>query len=96
MDCKHSVLCLFDKPPVQTDIQRNTVVDYYPVSTLSGGGPIEFHIPGNTEEYIDLNDTQLYVKLKVTRADGKAVESSNKVGLNNLPLPRSSKMLRSQ
>lgn len=86
MECVHSALCIFDKPSVQTDIQRNNVVDYYPISSISGSGPIEFHVPGNSEEYIDLNDTKLYVKFKVTRADGKNIEAADKVGLNNLPI----------
>ena len=86
MECKHSALCIFDKPAVQTDIQRNNVVDYYPISSIAGGGPIEFHFPGNSEEYIDLNDTKLYLKFKVTRADGKDIEAADKVGLNNLPI----------
>ena len=86
MECVHSALCIFDKPAVQTDIQRNNVVDYYPVSSITGDGPIEFHIPGNSEEYIDLNDTTLYVKFKVTRKDGKNIETADKVGLNNLSI----------
>ena len=86
MECKHSALCIFDKPAVQTDIQRNNVVDYYPISSITGGGPIEFHIPGNSEEYIDLNDTKLYLKLKVTQADGSNITAADKVGLNNLPI----------
>ena len=86
MDCKHSSLCVFDKPAVQTDILRNNVVDYYPVSNLSSGGPIEFHIPGNSEEYIDLNDISLYCKLKLLKSDGSSIEDKDKVALNNLPI----------
>lgn len=86
MDCKHSSLCIFDKQSVQTDIQRNNVVDYYPVSSLSSGGPIEFHIPGSSEEYIDLNDTTVYLKLRIIRGDGKAIDATDRVALNNLPI----------
>ena len=69
-----------------TDIQKNQVVDYYPVSSVTAGAPIEFHIPGNTEDYIDVNDISLYLKLKVTKADGTDIEATDKVGLNNLPI----------
>lgn len=86
MEVKNSALCLFDEPAVQTDIKHNVTVDYYPLTTVSSGGPIEFSIPGSAEEYIDVNDIQLYVRAKVTRADGKDIDKVDVVGLNNLPI----------
>ena len=70
MEVKNSSLCLFDKPPVQTDFISNQTVDYYPLTDPSSGGPIEFVIPGSKTEYIDLNDIQLYITAKVIGADG--------------------------
>jgi len=85
MEVKNSSLCLFDKPPVQTDIISNQTVDYYPLTDPSSGGPIEFIIPGSKTEYIDLNDIQLYITAKVMNADGTKIDSAaDKVGLNNL------------
>jgi len=86
MECRSSSLCIFDKPPVQTDYQKSMTIEYYPISTLQSGGPIEFHIPGNTEDYIDVNDISLYVKFKVLKSDGKAITDKEKVGLINLPI----------
>ena len=87
MEVKNSALCLFDKPSVQTDFIRNQTVDYYPLTNVESGGPIEFTIPGSSEEYIDVNDIQLYILAKIVRADGKPIESTtDKVGLNNLPI----------
>ena len=86
MECKQSALCIFDQPSVQTDIQRYYVVDYYPVSSVAFGAPIEFHIPGNTEDYIDLNDISLYLKLKVTKPDGTDIKAADEVALTNLPI----------
>ena len=87
MECKDSSLCLFDRPGTLTDIQRSYTVDYYPVSSVTASGPIEFYIPGNSEDYIDLNDIKLFVKLKVTKADGKAIDQTkDKVALNNLAI----------
>ena len=86
MECKSSSLCIFDKPGTSTDIQRSYVVDYYPVSSVSSNGPIEFYIPGNAEDYIDVNDIKVYIKLKVTKGNGKDVEATDEVGLNNLPI----------
>ena len=34
---------------------------------------IEFHIQGNADYYLDLANTLLYVKAKITRADGTAL-----------------------
>ena len=86
MDVKNSVLCIFDKPAVQTDIQQNHTTDYYPVSNISSGGPIEFHVPGSTEEYIDVNDIQLYILANITKADGTDIDAADNVGLANLPI----------
>ena len=87
MDCKTSALCLFDEQDVQTDIVGTSVVDYYPLTSLSAGGPIEFHIPGSTDEYIDLNDCQLLVHVKITKKDGTAIDNTkDKVCLVNQPI----------
>lgn len=87
MEVKNSALCVFDQPPVQTDFIRNQTVDYYPLTNVASGGPIEFTIPGSSEEYIDVNDIQLYLVAKITKADGSNIDTSTDlVGLNNLPI----------
>ena len=87
MEVKNSSLCVFDKPAIQTDFIRNQVVDYYPLTNVASGGPIEFTIPGSSEEYIDVNDIQIYILAKITKADGSNIDSAaDKVGLNNLPI----------
>ena len=86
MEVKNTALCIFDQPGVQTDVVKNTVCDYYPLSSVTTGGPIEFHVPGSSEEYVDVNDIALYIRAQVTKADGKAIDAADKVGLNNLPI----------
>ena len=86
MEVKNSSLCLFDKPAVQTDFIKNQTVDYYPLSNVASGGPIEFTIPGSSEEYIDVNDIQIYILAKILKADGTVIDTDDKVGLNNLPI----------
>lgn len=87
MDCKSSSLCIFDKPGVLTDIQRSYVVDYYPVNTLSSLAPIEFLIPGSTEDYIDVGSTSLYVRFKIVHEDGSKIDQTKEfVGVNNLAI----------
>ena len=87
MEVKNSSLCLFDKPAVQTDFIDNTVSDYYPLSNVSAGGPFEFVIPGSADQYIDVNNIQIYILAKVLKADGSKIDTAtDKVGLNNLPI----------
>ena len=87
MNCKTSSLCIFDQPGVLTDVHQNYTVDYYPVSSITSTAPIEFHIPGNAEDYIDVNDIKLYVKLKVTHADGSNIKQADDiVAINNLAI----------
>ena len=87
MECKNSALLIFDKPGVLTDVQRSRFVDYYPVSSPSSGGPIEFVIGKSSEEYINLSNTSLYVSFKVVHEDGTAVvQADDVVGLNNLSI----------
>ena len=87
MDCKNSALCIFDKKGILSDIQRSYVVDHYPVSTLSSDGPIEFSIPGSSEDYINVGNTKLYVRFKVVHADGSDLDQTTDiVGLNNLAI----------
>ena len=87
MECKNSALCIFDKSPTQTDIIKSYVSDYFPVTSIATGGPIEFHIPGNTEDYVDVNDIYLHVKFKVQKSDGSAIDvAAGKLSLTNLPI----------
>lgn len=86
MEVKNSNLCIFDKQPVQTDILRTTTAEYFPVTSLDSGGPIEFVIPGNGSDYIDCSKIFLEVHIKVTKGAGSVIEATDKVGLNNLAI----------
>ncbi|KAJ8048765.1 hypothetical protein HOLleu_01212 [Holothuria leucospilota] len=66
-ECAKSELDLFTIPPTQTSIERGDWKEYRPLSTNNTGGPIEFFVSGSGEEYIDLDQTQLYVRAKITK-----------------------------
>lgn len=77
-------LDLFATPPTQTSVEGGQMLCYRPISTISDDAPIEFHIPGAGEDYIDLSRTMLYVKAWIdisatketrTGTDGKTVET---------------------
>ncbi|GFX11287.1 uncharacterized protein F54H12.2 [Trichonephila clavipes] len=46
--------------------------------------PVEFHISGSAEDYIDLSQTQLYVKAKIVKVDNTPITKDDTVGPVNL------------
>jgi len=86
MECKTTSLCLFDRTPIQTDIIRNYVSIRYPQTSIDSGSVIEFLIPGNDAEYIDVNDINLHVKFKIVNKDGTNLDDKDKVAVNNLAI----------
>ncbi|XP_033639092.1 uncharacterized protein F54H12.2-like [Asterias rubens] len=85
-ECTKSELDLFTLPPTQTSIEKGQYVEYHPISNIADGGPIQFYVPGSSEEYIDPSQTQLYVKVKVTKGDGTDIIDTDVVGPCNLLL----------
>lgn len=78
-------LLLFDLPPTQVAVNDVHYQEIRPISQVSDDTPIEFQISGqNSMDYLDLKDTQLCVKLKVTNPDGSNLKSGEKVGPVNL------------
>lgn len=83
-ECVKSELELFHLPPTQTAIDSSQWVEFFPLSNVTDGGPVEFHISGSAEEFIDLSQTQLYVKAKIVKSDGTPLETTSKIGPVNL------------
>ena len=84
-ECLKSELDLFMVPMTQTAIEKNTYVEIAPISALSDTTPLEFFIAGNGEDYIDLNNTLLFTRIKITRPDGTDLPDGAPVGLVNYP-----------
>ena len=76
MPCSKSELELFSVPPTQMAIDDSEYVEYRPFGGLNALGPIDFVIPGTGSKYIDINNTQLYLKVKITKADGSNCDKS--------------------
>jgi len=68
--CSKSELDLFAMPPTMMTMQESQWVEFHPISSLTDSAPIEFEIKGQPEDYIDLNSSYLYLKVKVTKPDG--------------------------
>lgn len=79
-ECMKSELDLFSVPPTQTSIESATTVEYRPISSITDSGPIEFDISSSGTEYIDLNNSQLYVKAKIVKSDGQKIDANAPVG----------------
>ena len=69
-ECTKSELDLFSVPPTQTSMEHGSWIEYHPLTTVADGSPIEFDVGASGEDYIDFANTMLYVKAKITRADG--------------------------
>lgn len=51
-------------------VEGSQYVEISPISSITDRGPIEFYIVAKGEKYLDLNNTILYLRLKITNADG--------------------------
>ncbi len=79
-----SNLALFAPVKVDTGIEKVEWVDYRPISQISRGSAIDFFIPGNGQNYIDLEKTRLYMKVRISKKDGSTISSDDEVGFVNL------------
>ena len=84
--CSSLSLDLFLLPPTQSSFQKGKSIDYHPITSLSDGGPIEFKVSGSGKEFLDLARSYLYLKVKVSKADGTNLDGASKVGFANYPI----------
>lgn len=73
-ECTKSELAIFDMPPTQITQEKGQWTAYHPITNTLDGGPLEFQISGN-DEYIDLANSQLFVRAKITKADGSNLDA---------------------
>lgn len=83
--CSKSELAIFAQRPVQTDIEGWNFEYIYPLNNVKGNsGPIEFNIQGSAEDYIDLDNTLLCLKVRVKQSNGMDLQNTAKVApVNN-------------
>ena len=72
-ECMKSELELFDIPDTQTAVRNWSYIEYYPLTSLDRGGPIEFSIKGNSETYLDLNESVLFLEFSILDAAGDKI-----------------------
>lgn len=76
-------LDLFSPPLRQDYIEREFTVEYRPVNQLSDDAPVIFDIT-EQKNFIDLRNSQIYVKMKIVKKDGTPVTAIKKIApVNN-------------
>ncbi|GFW23025.1 uncharacterized protein F54H12.2 [Trichonephila clavipes] len=83
-ECVKSELELFNLPGTQTVIQDGQWKQFHPLSNVFDNTPVEFNISGSAEDYIDLSQTQLFVKAKIVKTDNTPITKDDTIGPVNL------------
>ena len=63
-------------PPLQVGILEDYLVRTGPKSSPDSGRPLEFHIPANGDDYLDLSQCYMYLKCHVLRGEGTPIETT--------------------
>ena len=83
-ECAKSELDLFSVPATQTSVESGTYVEYHPISSMTGGAPIEFDVTASGDDYLDLANSLLCVRAKITRVNDEDLDGADTVGpVNN-------------
>jgi hypothetical protein len=82
-ECCKSELDIFAVPPTQTQIQKGAWISYLPTTNITDSGAIEFQIQPS-DDAVDLANTQLYIRAKITKSDGTALADDSAVAPCNL------------
>ena len=62
---------LFSEPGFDVTIQTSTEVEYHPQNSISDRtAPITFVIQGNDSQYVDFNESKIYLRCKLTKENG--------------------------
>ncbi|XP_021357788.1 uncharacterized protein F54H12.2-like [Mizuhopecten yessoensis] len=87
-EAQPSQLEVFELPPTQTAVENVYYQDVLPISQMTGDSPVEFIVSGqNGMEYIDMKNSLVYAKIKIKKADGSNISSTEDIGPVNFLLP---------
>ena len=85
--CAKSELSILDPQIFQTTMEKGCWVDY-PAQIIAdnGTGQVEFYVPASMSDYMDLNDTMLYLKVKIVQTDDGNIPSNAEIAFTNMPI----------
>lgn len=87
MDENHSSqLSILEPPPIDTTIQTREWVEFRQINQISEYSYLEFNIPPLSTGYMDLKNSRMKIKLRITDHMNLPVTEDDSVGLTNLPL----------
>src|SRR5678815_253578 len=77
-DCCKSELDLFSMNPTQISVTETNFISINPIHSITNTDvPLEFNIPGTSDQYLDPSNVFLYLKTKLTKPDGTDLPSSD-------------------
>ena len=72
-DCCKTELDLFSVNPTQTSVGETNFISINPVHSITNTDvPLEFSVPGTSDQYLDPSNVFLYLKVKLVNADGSS------------------------
>lgn len=75
---------LFQLPSTDTTVQSSFYTEYKPVvNIMDSDAKIEFRLSGNSDQYIDLNDSFLHLLVKVVDGEGNKLKSDAEISTTN-------------
>lgn len=86
-ECTKTELDLFKPPSTQTSLEKSTWVEILPTSAITENGPLEYHVSGSGNDYLDLMNVHLYIRGKIVNSDGSDITQANEMNVapcNNL------------
>ena len=72
-ECMKSELELFSIPDTQTAIRDYHYIKYYPLTSLDRQGPLEFVVGKSSENYLDLNESILFLEFSILNENGTKI-----------------------
>jgi hypothetical protein len=75
----HPDFDLFGLPPTQLTVEKDVYTEHRPISILSSNSVVQFVVPTNMDEYVQLRETLLYLKFKINlkKKDASAVSAED-------------------
>lgn len=76
----------FESLPIDQPMTKVLWVNKDATGPINQGGPVEFLLDGTGGEFLDLENTKLYVKCHIVKPDGTSLARTDKIAFINLPL----------
>ena len=76
-ECMRSELELFKVNGFQGQLKNWSFIDYFPLTSLDRGGPLEFVVKGSSSTYVDLNESLLHLEFRICDENGTNIAAES-------------------